>query len=44
MTIEKIPSMIELTASHPIRGDRVGEPTSPEGHAVVFVEAMNSVP
>ncbi|WP_256339243.1 hypothetical protein [Streptomyces sp. 2224.1] len=41
MTIEKIPSITETTASHPIRGDRAGKSTLPEWYVVVaFVEAM----
>ncbi|BDM74722.1 hypothetical protein HEK616_82090 (plasmid) [Streptomyces nigrescens] len=43
VTIEKSPSITEATASQPMRGDRVGNPVSPEGVVAVVVEAMNSI-
>ncbi|GAA1037623.1 hypothetical protein GCM10009566_12520 [Streptomyces murinus] len=44
VTIEKIPSVTDTTASHPTSGDRVGEPAPPVRCVVaVFVEAMGSV-
>ncbi|BAU86829.1 ABC-type transporter, periplasmic subunit [Streptomyces laurentii] len=44
VTIEKMPSITETTASHPTRGDRVGNP-GPPGVCVVglVVEAMISI-
>jgi hypothetical protein len=41
VTIEKIPSITETTASHPIRGD--GKLLPPEYSVAVVVEAMDSV-
>ncbi|MEV7122946.1 hypothetical protein [Kitasatospora griseola] len=43
VTIEKIPSITDNTASHSITGDRAGRPVPPECEVAVVVEAMNSV-
>ncbi|MFJ8443132.1 hypothetical protein [Kitasatospora griseola] len=43
VTIEKIPSITDNTASHSITGDRAGRPVPPGCEVAVVVEAMNSV-